>query len=107
MCEDKCDGVPICVSVAPCSGPSRCYGAAAGADIHRGTDHKPMEPTKRKTETVNDLSRCLNALDKRPLPAVALAGSGLSTRSPGRLAAWSENCARLPAMARSRAIRLK
>jgi hypothetical protein len=23
MCEDKCDGVPICVSVAPCSGPSR------------------------------------------------------------------------------------
>jgi hypothetical protein len=23
MCEDKSDGVPICVSLAPCSGPSR------------------------------------------------------------------------------------
>ena len=23
MCEDKCDGAPICVSLAPCSGPPR------------------------------------------------------------------------------------
>jgi hypothetical protein len=31
MCEDKCDGVPICVSVAPCSGPSR-RGLESGAE---------------------------------------------------------------------------
>src|SRR5499425_3533840 len=65
MCQDKRDDAPVCLSVAPCSGPSRCYEAAAGRTIHRCTDHEPMEPTmtKRKTETVNDLSRCLDPLD--------------------------------------------
>ena len=65
MREDKRYVTPTCLSVAPCSELSRCYGAAAGRRIHRCTGHKPMEPhmTNRKIETVNDLSRCLDPLD--------------------------------------------
>ena len=45
------EGTPIVVaptnpSLAPCSGPSRCYEAAAGRTIHRCTDHQPMEPPR-------------------------------------------------------------
>jgi hypothetical protein len=73
MCEDKSDGVPICVSVAPClarqgvawkcrargepsataslDGPcARCPGTSAGPDEGTASWHEPTNCTDEEPE---------------------------------------------------------